>query len=198
MTTYQAALPDVLPYLLARGIDRDTAEEFRLGFVADPISGHEKFKGRLAIPSLGPTGNAYGLRFRAVDDAEPKYLGIAGQLTRLFNVRAITEAQDILCITEGELDAISLGVAGFHAVGAPGSNSWKRHHPRMFVGFLRVLVFGDGDAAGQKFAIEVCESLRNSINVRLPDGADVNSILVSEGPESIQAIVREAIERGRD
>ncbi len=75
------------------------------------------------------------MRFRSVDGAEPKYLGISGALIRLFNLRAIAEAEDLICITEGEIDAISLESVGLPAVGVPGANSWKRHHARLFNGF---------------------------------------------------------------
>jgi DNA primase len=181
----------VLPYLRGRGIDRATSERFRLGYVADPITGHEQYKGRLVIPSIGPAGNVYGLRFRSLDGSEPKYLGLSGQVTRLFNVRAINEADDIICITEGEIDAISLAVAGLNAVGVPGASAWKRHHARLFVGFAKVYVFGDGDPAGRLFASTVCESLRNSQPVPMPEGLDINSILVGTGIESVLALMEE-------
>lgn len=187
--TYEVEVGQATPYLLGRGIDLATSERFRLGYVADPITGHEQYKGRLAIPSIGPSGNVYGLRFRALDGSEPKYLGISGQVTRLFNVRAIGEAEDIISITEGEIDAISLEVAGLHAVGVPGASAWKRHHARLFAGFSKVYVFGDGDPAGRLFVTQVCEAIRTSVPIRMQEGTDVNAVLVNEGVEAIRALM---------
>lgn len=181
--------PAVAQYLMGRGIGRDTSDRFQLGYVNDPTTGHERYAGRLSIPSIGPTGRIYNLRFRALKpEQEPKYLGIPGMPTRLFNVRAILEASDTLCVAEGEIDCISLEACGFHAIGVPGANAWKRHHARMLHGFREVLIFGDGDSAGFKFATTVAESLRNGRVIPIPEGQDVNHILANDGEEAVIAL----------
>lgn len=181
---YQGALDEAMPYLTGRGIDRATAERFRLGVVRDPISGHEHVTGRLSIPSISSTGAVYSLRFRTLTDGEPKYIGTPGEM-RLFNLRAITEAGSVICITEGEMDAITLDQCGYHAVGVPGANAWKRPHSRIFAGFSRVYVFGDGDASGRDFARRVSDSMRQAIIVPVPDGCDVNSVFMTGAQTSI-------------
>jgi DNA primase len=182
---YQASVGEAWDYLMERGISPDTAETFRLGVVSDPITGHEQFAGRLAIPSLGPTGAPYGIRFRSLDTDEPKYLGISGAPTRLFNLRAVVTAGDVIHITEGELDAVVLCQAGMHAVGVTGSNAWKRHHPRLFAGFTKVFIWGDGDKAGQQFSRTVFDSLDTGIIVGMKVGQDVNELYLSEGVEGL-------------
>lgn len=191
---YSEALDEsTLEYLAKRGIDQGLAENFRLGLVADPIPGHERYRGRLAIPFLGYHDEVHGMRFRTISVADgPKYMGLSGVTTRLFNVRHLhlPDLQD-MCITEGEIDAISLVAAGFHAVGVCGADSWKRHHPRLFAGFDKVYIFGDGDDAGRKFSRTVCGSIPSGIEVILPEGQDVNSILVAGGPEAVRELVGE-------
>lgn len=177
-------------YLTARGIGPELAETFRLGVVAEPIPGHEEYADRLSIPYLGARGSVYGMRFRTLDGDGPKYLGIHGTPTRLFNLRALHESDlPFMCITEGELDCVALAASGLPGIGVPGSNNWKRHHPRLFAGFDAVYVLGDGDKAGRKFTQEVSASLRSARPVTLPDGADVNSLLVSDGPEAIRELL---------
>jgi DNA primase len=180
---YSQALPAAVEYLRERGISLVTAERFRLGVVADPITGHEQYEGRLAIPYLGAMGYGHptGIRFRALNGEEPKYLGIGGAATRLFNLNAIVTAGDSIHITEGELDAIILTQAGYHAVGVPGANAWKRHHPRLFAGFNKVFIWGDGDKAGQSFSRTVFESVDTGIIVGMPVGKDVNDLYLAEG-----------------
>lgn len=177
-------------YLTERGIGHELAEDFRLGVVADPIPGHEEYAGRLSIPYLGPRGSVYGMRFRTLDGEGPKYLGIHGTPTRLFNLRALHESDlPFMCITEGELDCVALAACDLPGVGVPGSNNWKRHHPRLFAGFDAVYVLGDGDKAGRKFTQEVCASLRSARPVTVPDGADVNSLLVTGGPAGLRELL---------
>jgi len=147
--------------------------------------------GRLAIPSIGPKGNVYNIRFRRLGDDGPKYLGLAGFETRLFNSRAVLEGPDEIHITEGELDAIVLSQLGLAAVGVCGSNGWKGHHPRLFVGARSVFVWGDGDDAGKNFSRDVAKSLPNARVVRVPGGQDVNGIFSSGGEEAIFDLIRE-------
>lgn len=182
---YERTLPHAADYLADRGINPDTAVRFRLGVVADPITGHEQFTGRLAIPSLGLDDAPYAVRFRAMNGEEPKYMGIGGMFTRLFNLRAILRPGETIHITEGELDALILEQAGFSAVGVPGANAWKRHHPRMFAGFGKVFIWGDGDKAGQEFARTVFNSLETGIIVGMNPGQDVNDLFLSEGVEGL-------------
>jgi len=181
------------PYLEGRGIDLGIAEEFRCGVIVAPHSGHESYVGRLAIPSIGPNG-VYQMKFRCMGDHECKDLGHSKYLTdamdnRLFNVRAIVSASNVICVTEGELDSVVLTMCGFPSVAAPGSNTWKRHHPRMFAGFTKVYVFGDGDKAGQAFSKTVADSMGNSVRLVMPEGEDVNSLYVSAGVEGIYEIM---------
>lgn len=178
-------------YLLDRGISPASIESFRLGFVAEPISGHEQYRGCVSIPSLGPAG-VYGLRFRSLGDGGgPKYLGLSGAPTRLFNIRDIHSAGDDICVTEGEFDAIILTQCGLKAIGVTGANNWKKHHPRMLAGFQRVFIFGDGDKAGTEFSKKVFETTTNGIRISLPQGCDVNDLYLTEGQEGILKLMED-------
>jgi DNA primase len=180
-------------YLEARGINQDTARRFRLGSVESALPGHEQYMGMLSIPSLVVT-HPVSVRFRALDpEQKPKYLGLPGITTRLFNLRAVYEAGEVIAITEGEIDAITLEQMGQSAVGVCGSNNWHKHHPRIFTGFRKVLIFGDGDEAGQKFANRVYESLTTdtvAIRVPLPQGEDVNSMFNTQR-EALEELIKE-------
>jgi DNA primase len=181
---YHRDVDQVSEYLLGRGIGPEWSERFRLGFVADPLSGDEAYKGRLSIPGLGREGLPYSLRFRSVDGSDPKYLGKHGP-TRLFNIRALHEADNDIHITEGELDAITLEMCGLRAVGVCGANSWKAYYPRMFAGFTRVYVWGDGDAAGRTFSQKVTDSVLSGHSVRMREGNDVNSVYLDAGKDGV-------------
>ena len=154
--------------------------------VDEPEVGHEAFQGRLAIPYITKTG-VVDLRFRSLNPAvEPKYMGMTGAETKMYNVTDIDKAGDWIGVCEGELDTITLsGCVGIPCIGVPGANSWKKHYTRLLADFERVFVFADGDQPGKEFAASLARELPVTI-VTMPDGEDVNSVYVKHGSEYIR------------
>ena len=73
-------------YLASRGITKEVARLARLGVVEEPEPGNEQYVGRLSIPYITKTG-VVDLRFRSLNPAvEPKYMGMIGSDTRMYNV----------------------------------------------------------------------------------------------------------------
>jgi DNA primase len=168
-------------YLASRGITREAARLARLGVVVEPDVGHETFQGRLSIPYITKTG-VVDIRFRSLNPAvEPKYMGMTGAETKMYNVLDIERAGDFIGICEGEIDTLTLSsLVGIPCVGVPGANSWKKHYTRLLADFERVFVFADGDQPGKEFATSLARELPVTV-VQLPDGQDVNSMFVQEG-----------------
>lgn len=168
-------------YLESRGISQEVARLASLGVVSEPETGHEQYTGRLAIPYITKTG-VVDLRFRSLNPAvEPKYMGMTGAETRMYNVLDIEQAGDFIGVCEGELDTITLSYCvGIPCIGVPGANSWKRHYTRLLADFERVFVFADGDQPGTEFAKGLARELPVTI-VQLPEGEDVNSMFVQSG-----------------
>ena len=168
-------------YLESRGITKGAAHQGRLGVVENPEIGHEAYIGRLAIPYITKTG-VVDIRFRALNpDIEPKYMGMPGVSTRLYNVLDIEKASDWIAICEGEIDTLTLSkLVGIPCVGIPGAMHWKPHYTCLLADFERVYIFADGDEAGRTFARSLTKELPVTI-VQLPDGEDVNSSFVKHG-----------------
>ena len=171
-------------YLAGRQIN---GKGFFLGYVDNPLPGHERYRGCLCIPYLrysAGTGrrSCCSIRFRDLNpNAKAKYLTTPGDKPRLFNTEALMADRATIAISEGELDAIAVTEAGVPAVGVPGSSSWKPHFREPFVGYQTVYVLGDGDDAGRKFVSKVCKELSNAKPVLLPEGEDANSLILKEG-----------------
>jgi DNA primase len=176
-------------YLKQRGISQEVARLARLGVVVEPEVGHEAFVGRLSIPYITKSG-VVDLRFRSLNPAvEPKYMGLTGVETKMYNVLDVEKAGDFIGVCEGELDTLTMsGCIGIPCVGVPGANSWKRHYTRLLADFERVFVFADGDQPGTEFARSLARELPVTI-VQFPDGEDVNSLYVKHGAEYIRAKV---------
>jgi DNA primase len=183
---YAANIYQAEDYLRSRGIPMEAARLARLGVVVEPEIGHESFTGRLSIPYITKTG-VVDLRFRSLNPAvEPKYMGMTGAETRMFNVLDIERAGDFIGVCEGELDTITLSsCVGIPCIGVPGANSWKKHYTRLLADFERVFVFADGDQPGKEFANSLARELPVTI-VQLPDGEDVNSAYVKYGASYIK------------
>lgn len=180
---YGASIYRAEDYLKNRGIPIEVARLASLGVVEEPEVGHEQYIGRLAIPYITKTG-VVDLRFRSLNPAvEPKYMGLTGAETKMYNVLDIEKANNFIGVCEGELDTVTMsGCVGIPCIGVPGANSWKKHYTRLLADFERVFVFADGDQPGTEFARSLARELPVTI-IQLPDGHDVNSMFVQEGAD---------------
>lgn len=180
---YAESIHQAGAYLASRGITEEVARQVSLGVVTEPEAGHEQYVGRLSIPYITKTG-VVDLRFRSLNPAvEPKYMGLTGAETRMYNVLDVEKAGDFIAVCEGELDALTLSkCVGIASVGIPGANGWKRHYTRLLADFERVFIFADGDQAGREFANNLARELPVT-TITLPDGEDVNSMYVREGKD---------------
>lgn len=186
---HESLTPEVVTYLEDRGIDQDAIAGFHLGYVDDPDPMHEPYRGRLSIPFLTPTGVVY-MRFRCLEDHDcreeghGKYEGARGTETHLYNVQALHDADTVVGITEGELDALVSTVSGFPAVGVPGATNWKPFYHRLFDDFEQVIVLGDGDKAGREFTGKLTQIIPTAEAKLMPEGMDVNSFVLENGAKS--------------
>ena len=195
---YQGQLDQpALAYLEGRGLgSSQSIETLRFGVVRSPLKDHEQYVGRLVIPYIGPRGNVYHLRFRCIEHSDcklvgcSKYLGLPGEPSRIYNTRALTATTRSLIITEGELDAASVNLCGWPAIGIPGTDSWQPHYPRVVAGFENIIIPCDGDEPGRKFAKRVAASLQQDYRIiPLPPGEDVNSIYIRNGRDGLERML---------
>jgi DNA primase len=177
-------------YLATRGLSVDEASQFHLGVVENPLPGHEGYKGKLAIPYVTPSG-VVDLRFRSINGEDPKYMGLPGAKTTMFNAQAVLNADQYICVTEGEIDTITVSTKTSHpAVGIPGANNWKPFYSKILDDFDTVIVLADGDSPGLEFGKKISRELGNVNIVQMPDGHDVNSIVMQEGVQFLDERIR--------
>lgn len=193
---YQDNIDLAREYLAGRGFTADTIASARLGVVDEPIEGDTYATGqRLSIPYITQSG-IVNIRYRCLRDHDcgetscAKYLGSSGVSNRIYGTRRIMSAGSRICISEGELDALTFDQLGYPAAGIPGAQSWKRHWRRLFEDFDRAYVFGDGDDAGRSFIKLVCSEVPCAVPVLMPDKQDVNKMFVEEGREFFDRILR--------
>lgn len=170
-----------LEYLTTdRRVSKEAMEYFQLGVVRDPQPGHEVYRGRLAFPYHTAAG-IVSIRFRFLGDPgeNRKYLSVAGDGIRPYNVRAL-RGQSKVFVCEGETDTIACWQAGIPAVGFPGAEAWQtKDLGRVFARMLwnrQVTVLADNDdtGAGKEFAKDVNRFLGGCAIIHLPEGYDVS------------------------
>lgn len=184
-------------YLVSRGLMfpsiQPVVEKFRLGFVAEPLLGHEMYRGFLAIPYLRWSQengwSVVSIRFRCIQDHDHtghgKYMTQSGDRPRLFNTLALLQPSPVVAITEGEIDAITAQAVGIPTVGIPGAQAWQKWFREPFLGYRDVLILADGDEAGYKMGETVAKNLPNARIVPMPPGEDVNSLVISQGRNAL-------------
>ncbi|WP_238847554.1 toprim domain-containing protein [Nocardia arthritidis] len=114
-----------------------------------------------------------------------KYLTAPGDRPRLYNTADLLEPSPFVCVTEGELDAITAHLCGLPAVGVPGAETWQKHYKEPMLGYEAVYVLADGDEPGIRFANAVAGQLPNARVIPMPPGEDVNSFVASHGRQAL-------------
>ncbi|MEU9126558.1 toprim domain-containing protein [Kitasatospora sp. NPDC048540] len=149
----------------------------------------------LAIPYLDRNGQPLTVRFRCLqehthrDFFHGKYNTIKDDPPRMYGIESVHQADDVIHVTEGELDRIILRKIGLHAVAMPGANMWAGRHRRMLAGFNRVYVWGDPDDAGAELVSKISRSLRSAKGVRLREG-DVTDTYLAGGADALYALIK--------
>jgi len=177
---------DAVDYLKERGFEREASWDARFGYVAVPQPGHEAYRGRLVVPYLAAGGAVVDLKFRSLDGDEPKYLCLPGSAPRLFDARRVLGGPRVLVVCEGEVDALTLSLlCGVEAVGVPGASAWQDRWGAVMDGFDTVLVAGDGDRAGARFARDTADRVERAVAAPMPEGEDVNSLYLKGGVSAV-------------
>ena len=177
-------------FLETRGLARPEVGRFHLGYVENPLPGHEMYRGMLAIPYLRRTASSnvvvVSIRFRCIEEGckhphHGKYNTASGDTGRLFNTDALQGSWPAVGLSEGEIDAITATICGIPTVGIPGATVWEPYWREPFLGFETVFVFADGDKAGAGFADKIARKLPNAKVIPSAPGEDVNSEYLQYG-----------------
>ncbi|MEV0823882.1 toprim domain-containing protein [Nonomuraea rubra] len=175
-------------YLTSRALTPDSIRSFQLGYVADSMPGHEPYAGRLAIPYLSPDRVTLQIRFRRIGDGDgAKYLTVPGDTPRPFNTRALELDSPIICICEGEMDAITATQAALPAIAIPGVSAWRKEWALALHQYDHVFVLADNDDKGQgkKLGETIAKHSDNVRIVLMPEGHDVNSFVQEHGSQAL-------------
>lgn len=198
VTKYASQVDQALPYLLGRGMTEESVRRWKIGYVGEPLGGHEIYEGRISIPYWSAGGYlAINFRctheFKCKSEYHDKYMFEQGGYRRLFNVRVLEKGLDKIYVTEGELDAITATESGLPSVGIPMAGAWQQHWDAGFSGPSQVVAIVDADDAGRELVRRLRTKLGHKLtSVRLPSGEDVSSYVQQHGTGALSELVANA------
>jgi DNA primase len=164
-------------YLRTRGISRETAEHFGVGY----YDGKGMMKGRIVIPIHSKNGELVAYAGRVVDDdtiseTNPRYRLPEGFLKsmEIFNLHRVSKAGDRATLVEGFFGVLKLHELGItDGIAIMGSFMSPEQEELIAERFGCVTVMMDGDEAGRKAQEDIVKKLSRRLFVRvieLPDG----------------------------
>lgn len=161
------------PYLVSRGVDRELAEYFGVGF-----SEHGPVRGRIAIPLHDEGGSLVGYLSRYPGDdlpeGEPRYRFPRGfrKSEILYNLHRVREWKHLVLV-EGCFSVFRLRSLGVPAVALLGSSLSPRQEALLMErGVLAITLLLDGDPPGRRAAAEILPRLSRRHFVRVAILAD--------------------------
>ncbi|HLG19785.1 MAG TPA: toprim domain-containing protein [Bdellovibrionota bacterium] len=182
------ALKDVAyhDYLATRGISKETADAFGVGYFPGKSSWLADH--RIVIPIHNEKGKLLGYAGRAHDGAEPKYLFPKGfrKGLELYNLHRIPADAEEVVITEGFFDAMKVYQAGYNAVALMGC-SLSEAQEKLLMRFKCLTLFLDGDDPGKAASATLLARLARTRFVRNINPNDKQPDQL--GPEEVQSLL---------
>ncbi len=168
---------------------------------------YDGFRGRVIFPIEGTSGKVVAFGGRILDAEGPKYINspetpIYHKGRNLYGLswakNQIRRAEAAL-VVEGYMDVVSLAAAGFEHAIAPLGTAFTAEQAQLLSRYCsRAYLLFDSDAAGLKATFRVADALlqagvRPSV-VTLPDGEDPDTLVRSEGPDALRALLDDAVD----
>jgi DNA primase len=168
---------------------------------------YDGFRGRIMFPIEGTSGKVIGFGGRILEGDAPKYINSpetpiyqkGRNLYGLSWAKNQIRREESALVVEGYMDVVSLAAGGFEHTIAPLGTAFTREQAELLARYCKkaYLLF-DSDAAGLKATFRVGDVLleagvRPSV-VTLPEGEDPDTLLRSEGPEALQALISDAVD----
>ena len=186
-----------MKYLRSRGLDdTELINHYQIGF--------DKFKNTIIIPH---NNNYYTARAITDNKSDRFKYNPAGSKVSLFNVAAL-ESSEVIFVTEGAIDALSLIKVGFQAVAVGGVTNYKtliRTLENIKINPNFIILF-DPDKAGRENSINLEKALTNmnifAVNEVLPsiddkDDTDANKWLIYN-PDELKSIVAQIVSKTQE
>jgi DNA primase len=152
-------------YLEARGISKDLAEKFGVGF----FPGKGSMSGRVVIPIRDENGSLVAYAGRSIAGEEPRYKLPAGFMKGRVLYNRFAVSGEVVALVEGFFSCMKVSAAGFPCVALMGATLSETQEK--LLDFKRVILLLDPDEAGREGVASILPRLAKSRYVRdvVPD-----------------------------
>ena len=179
------------PYLEQRGIQRQTAAWFGVGY----YGGSGFLRGRMVFPIQNERGELVAYAGRTMDGCEPRYLFPPGfhKSQVVFNLhRAVESAArqgGVAIVVEGFFDCLKVHQAGYgNVVALMGASVPDRQSELLHTYFRELVVMLDGDEAGRRASRMLAARWPAAYMAWVPAGCPPDQL----SSEAIKRILRSA------
>ena len=191
---------EVRQYLNNRGFTDETIDSFNLGYAGGGLREYllngngfrkdlcvrarvlvetndgvvkDRFYKRVLFPNI-KQGQVVNISGRSLDNSEPKYLHLPGEMEHLFNEDALCGQKNIF-LSEGAPDCLTLEQNGYPSVAVLGAKNFKPNDVIKFSHCETVYLCLDPDPAGKEGALKIARMLLGKARIiELPEGLDIN------------------------
>lgn len=185
--SFQLRVDHTHEYGINRGVELETLRYFGAGLCLSKGT----FSGRYVIPLHNAIGELVGYAGRSLDDSEPKYLFPSRdkgfhKSHLLFNLHRVLKdfpTEKCVVLVEGFFSAMKIAQASFACVGLLGSSLSEAQEQLLCAHFNSVVIWMDGDDAGQRATDECLARLGKKIWIRavsLPQGIQPDELTSQE------------------
>lgn len=180
--TFSLRLSGWHPYLEERGIERQTARYFGVGY----YTGHGFLRGRIIFPIHNVRGELVAYAGRALHSTEPRYLfprrfRKSGVVFNLHRARATAQSSGQVIVVEGLFDCLKVHQADYgNVVALLGTSLSEKQWELLQAHFEEVIVMLDGDEAGQRASRILSARWPGVCLVQLPWGRQPDQLSTEE------------------
>jgi DNA primase len=169
---------------------------------------YDRFRDRVMFPIRNERGRVIAFGGRVLGQGEPKYLNSpetplfhkGRELYGLFENRRAIQAENLVVVVEGYMDAVMLAQHDIGNVVATLGTAVTPEHVGKLLRLADTVVFAfDGDAAGRKAAWRGLENTlpqmqdgKRALFLFLPEGEDPDSYARAEGGEAFRRLCEQA------
>lgn len=170
---------------------------------------YDRFRGRIMFPIHDKRGRVIGFGGRVLGDEKPKYLNSpetriyhkGQELYGLHEAKQANKQLKRLVVVEGYMDVVALAQHGVdYAVASLGTATTFEQLQTLFRTVPDVICCYDGDRAGRDAAWRAMENalplIRDGFSLRfvfVPDGEDPDSLIRTQGQESFERLLEDAM-----
>ncbi len=216
---YHSALtPEARGYLHSRGITDETIERFKIGHAGGGLLEHltkEKdflietclrsglvkksnggrardfFYNRVVFPNI-VRGRVVHFSGRVMDDRQPKYLHLPGEIAFFYHEEALRSPEAML--TEGILDCLPAVQAGFDCAAIYGTSTFNESHLAKLSRAETVYLCLDGDPPGREAAAKIAGLIGERARiVELPEDTDLGDYLRDHTREDLEELLSSSV-----